>query len=183
MNPVTNPASSPAGRRWPRDLNLLESPARGGASAARVRQAGPDIRRGAATAGPPGASLLRPQGRHGRLALLLSQFKSPIILILVAAAGLSASLGQRTDALDHPGDRPGERPARLLAGARGRRRRRGAAGPGPDQGRGHPRRLGGRGPGRGGRARGPRRAQRRRHHPGRLPGPGVHGPPSSTRRP
>jgi P-type Mg2+ transporter len=47
----------------------------------------------------PGAGLIRPQSRHGRLALLAGQFKSPIILILIAAAGLSASLGQRTDAL------------------------------------------------------------------------------------
>ncbi|SIO61331.1 Mg2+-importing ATPase [Singulisphaera sp. GP187] len=44
-------------------------------------------------------SLGRPRARHGRLVLLGSQFKSPIILILVAAAGLSASLGQDTDAL------------------------------------------------------------------------------------
>jgi Mg2+-importing ATPase len=43
--------------------------------------------------------LSRPQGRHRTLVLLLSQFKSPIILILVAAASLSAALGQRTDAL------------------------------------------------------------------------------------
>lgn len=45
-----------------------------------------------------GASLIHPQGRNGRLALLVSQFTSPIILILVAAACLSVSLGQRTDA-------------------------------------------------------------------------------------
>ncbi|WP_435005465.1 magnesium-translocating P-type ATPase [Tundrisphaera lichenicola] len=36
-------------------------------------------------------------GRHGRLNLLLTQFLSPIILILLLAAGLSASLGQITD--------------------------------------------------------------------------------------
>lgn len=36
---------------------------------------------------------------HQRLALALSQFKSPIIIILLAAAILSASLGQRTDAM------------------------------------------------------------------------------------
>jgi len=40
----------------------------------------------------------QPQSRHRMLVLLVSQFKSPIILVLIAAAGLSASLGQGIDA-------------------------------------------------------------------------------------
>ena len=47
--------------------------------------------------------------------------------------------------IDHPGDRPGQRPARLLAGARRRGRGRGAAGPSADQGDVGARRAGGRG--------------------------------------
>ncbi len=46
-----------------------------------------------------GANLLKPKGRTGTLALLLSQYKSPIILILLLATGLSFYLRDPTDAL------------------------------------------------------------------------------------
>jgi Mg2+-importing ATPase len=46
-----------------------------------------------------GANVLRPRRRSGTVALLLSQFKSPIIVILVFAACLAFFLGQHTDAL------------------------------------------------------------------------------------
>jgi len=46
-----------------------------------------------------GANLLKPKGRTHWLALLLSQYKSPIILILIFAAGLSIFLGDHTDAI------------------------------------------------------------------------------------
>jgi len=45
-----------------------------------------------------GPNLLKPARRSGALSLLLSQFKSPIILILLFAAGLSLLLRDRTDA-------------------------------------------------------------------------------------
>lgn len=45
-----------------------------------------------------GVRALAPSPRFNHLVLLLSQFKSPIVLILVAAAGLSAAAGQTTDA-------------------------------------------------------------------------------------
>ena len=46
-----------------------------------------------------GANLLKPQRRSDALALLLSQFKSPIILTLVFAAGLSFLLHDPVDAV------------------------------------------------------------------------------------
>jgi Mg2+-importing ATPase len=46
-----------------------------------------------------GANVLRPRRRAGMANLLLSQFKSPIILILLFAACLAFFLGQHTDAL------------------------------------------------------------------------------------
>ncbi len=46
-----------------------------------------------------GANVLRPRKRVGSLSLFLSQFKSPIILILVFAAILSFFLGDRTTAM------------------------------------------------------------------------------------
>ena len=46
-----------------------------------------------------GANLLRPKRHTGTLALLLSQYKSPIILILLFATGLSFYLRDHTDAL------------------------------------------------------------------------------------
>jgi Mg2+-importing ATPase len=46
-----------------------------------------------------GANLLKPKGRAGDLTLLLSQYKSPIILILLFATGLSFYLRDHTDAL------------------------------------------------------------------------------------
>jgi len=46
-----------------------------------------------------GANALRPRRRAGTANLLLSQFQSPIILILLLAACLAFSLGQHTDAL------------------------------------------------------------------------------------
>ncbi len=46
-----------------------------------------------------GPNLLKPQKRSTTFGLLLSQFTSPIILILLFAAGLSAFLGDPTDAL------------------------------------------------------------------------------------
>ncbi|MDP3182915.1 MAG: HAD-IC family P-type ATPase, partial [Desulfobaccales bacterium] len=46
-----------------------------------------------------GANLLKPKGRTDNLTLLLSQYKSPIILILLFAAGLSIILQDHTDAL------------------------------------------------------------------------------------
>ena len=73
-----------------------------------------------------GKNLLKTKKRTDIPALLLSQFSSPIILILVFAAVLSFFLGDRADAviiLVIVGD---QRPARLLAGAR-RRRCRGEA--------------------------------------------------------
>ncbi len=46
-----------------------------------------------------GANLLRPKKRLDALALLLAQFKSPIILLLLFSAGLSFFLREPTDAL------------------------------------------------------------------------------------
>ncbi|MGB8993383.1 MAG: magnesium-translocating P-type ATPase [Desulfobaccales bacterium] len=46
-----------------------------------------------------GANLLKPKGHAGTLTLLLSQFKSPIILILLFATGLSFYLRDHADAL------------------------------------------------------------------------------------
>ena len=46
-----------------------------------------------------GANLLAQKGRTGALGLLISQFKSPIILILLFAAGLSLFLGEAADAV------------------------------------------------------------------------------------
>ncbi len=46
-----------------------------------------------------GANLLKPKGRTDNLTLLLSQYKSPIILILLFAAGLSIFLQDHPDAL------------------------------------------------------------------------------------
>ena len=46
-----------------------------------------------------GANLLKPKRRTGALGLLLSQFKSPIILILLFATGLSFYLRDHADAL------------------------------------------------------------------------------------
>ena len=46
-----------------------------------------------------GANLLRPKKRSDSFTLLLSQYKSPIILILVFACGLSFVLGDHADAL------------------------------------------------------------------------------------
>jgi P-type Mg2+ transporter len=46
-----------------------------------------------------GFNRLRPHKQSDALTLLLSQFKSPIILILIFAAGLSLFLGDRIDAL------------------------------------------------------------------------------------
>jgi len=46
-----------------------------------------------------GANLLRPKRRSDALTLFLSQFKSPIILILFFAAGLSIFLADHTDAI------------------------------------------------------------------------------------
>lgn len=46
-----------------------------------------------------GANLLRPKKRTDSLTLLLSQYKSPIILILIFACGLSFALGDHADAL------------------------------------------------------------------------------------
>jgi P-type Mg2+ transporter len=46
-----------------------------------------------------GANLLKPKKRSDSFTLLLSQYKSPIILILVFACGLSFALGDHADAL------------------------------------------------------------------------------------
>ncbi len=46
-----------------------------------------------------GANLLKPKQKTDALTLLLAQFKSPIILILIAAAGLSFFLGDHADTL------------------------------------------------------------------------------------
>jgi Mg2+-importing ATPase len=46
-----------------------------------------------------GSNLLRPKKKTDALTLLLSQFKSPIILILLFAVGLSFSLHDSADAL------------------------------------------------------------------------------------
>ena len=46
-----------------------------------------------------GPNLLKPKKRSGAIALLLSQFKSPIILILIFASGLSFFLHAHVDAL------------------------------------------------------------------------------------
>ncbi len=46
-----------------------------------------------------GSNLLKPQKPSDALTLLLAQFKSPIILILLFAAGLSFFLGGPADAL------------------------------------------------------------------------------------
>ena len=99
MNPVTSPAPAPPavdGRGISTFWSLRPEEVLRRLGSGKQGLTSEEARRRLAL---QGASLLRPQGRHGGLALLLSQFKSPIILILVAAAGLSASLGQRTDAL------------------------------------------------------------------------------------
>ena len=44
------------------------------------------------------SNLLKPKGRSGALALLLNQFKSPMILILLFGAGLSCFLQDAFDA-------------------------------------------------------------------------------------
>lgn len=46
-----------------------------------------------------GSNLLKPKKRAGELTLLLAQFKSPLVLILIFAAGLSFLLRDPTDAL------------------------------------------------------------------------------------
>lgn len=46
-----------------------------------------------------GSNLVRPRKRSNALSLFLAQFTSPIILILLFAAGLSFVLGDRTDAI------------------------------------------------------------------------------------
>jgi Mg2+-importing ATPase len=46
-----------------------------------------------------GANILKPPGRSNAFSLLLAQFKSPIILTLLAAAGLSLFLHDSTDAV------------------------------------------------------------------------------------
>jgi P-type Mg2+ transporter len=46
-----------------------------------------------------GANLLKPAKRSDTLTLLLTQFKSPIILTLIFAAGLSAFLHDPADAI------------------------------------------------------------------------------------
>src|SRR5512136_332858 len=46
-----------------------------------------------------GANRLKPKARSDTLALLLAQFKSPIILILIFAAGLSIFVGETADAI------------------------------------------------------------------------------------
>ncbi len=46
-----------------------------------------------------GANLLKPKGRSDALSLLLAQYRSPIILILLFAAGLSFFLEDHTDAI------------------------------------------------------------------------------------
>ena len=51
-----------------------------------------------ATAAPAGAAAPRPRRLIGTARLLLSQFKSPIVLILLFAASLASFLGQHTDA-------------------------------------------------------------------------------------
>ncbi|MDR3636370.1 MAG: magnesium-translocating P-type ATPase [Isosphaeraceae bacterium] len=46
-----------------------------------------------------GPNVLRPRRRASNLVLLLAQFKSPIVLLLLFAAGLAAALGEHADAL------------------------------------------------------------------------------------
>ena len=46
-----------------------------------------------------GANLLKPKGKSGDLTLLIGQFKSPIMIILLVAAGLSFFLHDRMDTL------------------------------------------------------------------------------------
>jgi Mg2+-importing ATPase len=46
-----------------------------------------------------GANRLKPKARSDALALILAQFKSPIILILILAAGLSIFVGESADAI------------------------------------------------------------------------------------
>jgi P-type Mg2+ transporter len=46
-----------------------------------------------------GPNLLKPRKRRGTAALLLGQFKSPIILILIGAAIIAMFVGERTDAV------------------------------------------------------------------------------------
>ena len=45
-----------------------------------------------------GANVLRPRRHAGAVSLLLAQFTSPIVLILILAAMLASFLGQHTDA-------------------------------------------------------------------------------------
>ncbi len=90
--PADGPSASPDRGTWafwsidPEDmLHRLESDRRGLTSK--------EARRRLESCGEPSSR------RHGRLGLLFSQFTSPIVLILIAAAVLSAIAGQRTDTL------------------------------------------------------------------------------------
>ena len=65
-----------------------------------------------------GANLLKPKKRSDVLTLLLAQFKSPIILILFFATGLSFFLHDPVECSHHSYHCPRKRPARVLAGAR-----------------------------------------------------------------
>ena len=67
-----------------------------------------------------GPNLLKPARRSDALTLFFGQFKSPIILILIFAAGLSFFLRDAADALIILSIVSGQRPLGLLAGKRGR---------------------------------------------------------------
>ncbi len=125
---------------------------------------------------------LRPSWRSATGSLLLAQFTSPMVLILLAAAVLSFVLGQRVDASIILGIVFG-------SGLLGYWQERGAAGAveallARVQVRsavirdGEPVEV----PRRGGRARRPPRAAGGHDHPRRRPRPGFDRPPRSTRR-
>ena len=75
-----------------------------------------------------GSNLLKPPKRSDVLTLLLAQFKSPIILILFFATGLSFFLHDPVDALIILTIVLVKRPARVLAGAQCNQRRGEVAG-------------------------------------------------------
>jgi Mg2+-importing ATPase len=101
MNPATGPGPYPSeldGRGISTFWSLTSEEVRQRLGSGKQGLTSEEARRRLALRGSNQLRLRRRHG-HGALSLLASQFKSPIILILVAAAVLSASLGQHTDAL------------------------------------------------------------------------------------
>ena len=65
-----------------------------------------------------GLNTLKARSRSSSFILFLLQFKSPLTLLLIAAALLSAGLGDFTDAIDYTFHYPGKQHTWILAGKR-----------------------------------------------------------------